>query len=115
MNDGRRAPYLGLRAAAPAYRWTGDAPDPAYMAQVAAACRTPRRSSQQESMLWRLLYGDVTGFAFTRAALERYYMLSGVSRTRKRRIAALLDSLPPWPFEPTPTGWSRDGFPEEMF
>lgn len=112
--DGRRPPFTGLHANAPKWRWTGEDPDPAYLNRLRqAVANSP--NPDKDVRLWQLVYGDVTGFAFTRAALEWYYDLPGVSRTRKRRIALLLDALPPWPFEPTPTGWSASGFPKEIF
>lgn len=112
---GKSVAFLGLWAKVPANRWTGEPPDPAYIVQLARACKQSR-NVDTDVPLARLLYSDVTGWAFTRAALERAVESNtGWSADQRAEATAILASLPPWPFEPTPTGWSKDGFPNNPF
>lgn len=105
-----RPPFLGLKEAHFHNRWTGEMPDPAYVTRLARACKSGDKYAEA-----RVIWEDVTGWAFTRYMWERQLMNSGCRASRARRLAKLLDTLPPWPFEPTPSGWLKDGFPKEIF
>ena len=115
LSEGRRPPYIGLLAKVPAYRWTKEPPDATYVTELAAICKQSA-DPKSDLQVTRKLFSDTTGWAFTRSNLERAYTNnSGWTTLRRKRVAAMLATLPPWPFEPTPTGWHRDGFPEDMF
>lgn len=118
--DGRRYPFTGSGARAPKIRWTGAEMDQDYIVSLAIAASDVAHAEGKARhaaniTLGRTLYDDVTGFAFTRYNLEIYYDLPGITTLRRKRIARLLDSLPAWPFEPTPTGWCRSGYPQDMY
>lgn len=96
------------------YRWTGDQPCPAFMTELARLCATSKNDKELDKVgifVWQ----DVTGWAFTRYMLEREYDQPHVTPLRAKRLGILLNTLPLWPVDPTPTGWSQDGFPKELF
>lgn len=95
-------------------RWTGDKPDPAFVLRLAVASRDAINGNRQaKNALSRLVYGDVTGWAQTRYHLEEE-MDASRCPTRSRRLWALAQHVPPWGFEPNPTGWSKDGWPKDF-
>lgn len=109
-----RPPYIGLLAKVPFNRWTGEPPSAEYLTELAAACRKSA-DPLHDLAVTKLLFSDVTGWAFTRSNFERSLTSNTCwSPLRRRRMAIILNHLPLWPFEPTPTGWGKDGFPKEI-
>lgn len=105
-----KPPYLGLRAKHFFNKWTGEPPKESFMVELAKACKEGDKRVETVTV-WQ----DQTGWAFTRYMWERNLMMSGTTPLRARRLAWLLDQIPPWPFEPTPSGWCKDGFPKEVY
>lgn len=106
-------PYNGIRVTHTPMRWTGEKPDQGYVAYLAKCCRAARDNPgyKHELRMAQVLYEDITGWAQTRYQLEREFMAYSANRGfRRRRLAILLASVPAWGFEPTPTGWTSDGF-----
>lgn len=89
------------------YRWNGEPPSE-------AAIKAMKEAVIEDTFDSVLVWKDPSGWAFTRYFLEIEYETVSYTAARRKLIGELLDSLPPWPFSPTPTGWTKDGFPKEF-
>lgn len=99
----------------PAIRWNREEPSTAFRMTLRNHCLYMGTDVKKQLAMTRYAFGaaDPTGWAMTRIMLENYYETL-LTPLRRQRIARILDAMPGWEFEPTPTKWSKDGYPPEL-
>ena len=108
-------PHRWRNARVPAIRWTREEPTAAFRMALRNHCLYMGSDTKKRLAMTRFAFGaaDVTAWAMTRIMLESYYETL-ITPLRRQRIARILDAMPGWGFEPTPTNWSKDGYPPEL-